>query len=354
MPKGKSNLSGKVQTVLGPMDPGQLGITLTHEHLLIDLSCYFQMPEEASRRADIHAPLTIDMIGRMEQAWYYNLDNNYLFDVDHAIKEVMEFKLNGGGSLVDTTNPDLARDPLALTRISRATGLNIIMGAGHYVPVAHPNDMDDRSEGQIAERLIREITVGVGDTGVKAGLIGELGNVWPLTPNQKKVLRAAAKAQMETGAPISIHPGQHDDGPMEILDVLTESGVNPKNVIMGHLDFAIEDRKALKRLAESGCFLEYDIFGIEATGVEYMGDELRLMNDVQRMQTIEFLIEGGHIDQVVVAQDVCQKRQLSAYAGKGYGHILGNIVPRMKKRGVTQEQVDKILVHNPARALAFK
>ncbi|MBM3944340.1 MAG: phosphotriesterase-related protein [SAR202 cluster bacterium] len=354
MPKGKSKLSGKIQTVLGPIEPDRLGITSTHEHLLIDLSCYFQMPEEASRRADVHAKLTMDMIGRMEQAWYYNLDNNYLFSVEQAIEEVMEFKLNGGNSIVDTTNRDLARDPLALARISRATGLNIIMGAGHYVPVSHPADMDKRSETQIAEQIIKELTEGVGDTGVKPGVIGELGNVWPLTPNQKKVLRAAAKAQVETGAPILIHPGQHNDGPMEILDILTESGAEPEHIIMGHLDFAIDDRKALKRLAKSGCFLEYDIFGIENTGIEYMGEELRLMNDVQRIETIEFLAEEGHIDQVLTAQDVCQKRQLTAYGGKGYGHILGNIIPRMKKRGFTQAQVDKMLVHNPARALAFK
>jgi len=354
MPKpSKSKLSGKVQTVLGPIEPGQLGITHTHEHLLIDLTCYFQMPEEASRRADVHAPLTMDMLGRMEKAWYYNLDNNQLFSVERAIEEVMEFKLNGGNSLVDTTNIGLARDPLALARISRAAGLNVIMGASHYVPVSYPADMSKRSEDAIASQIIRDLTEGVGDTGVRSGVIGEIGVVWPMTPDQRKVLRASARAQVETGAPILIHSGGHNDSPSEILDVLAESGADPKRIIMGHLDFAIQDRKALKRLAKSGCFLEYDIFGIEGSGIEYMGYEMQLMNDVQRLETFEFLIEGGHGDQLLCAQDVCQKRQYTRYGGKGYGHILGSIVPRMRRRGFTQAQIDKILVHNPARALTF-
>ena len=349
-----SKLSGKVQTVLGPIEPDDLGVTLTHEHLLIDLRRYFTDPAEASRRADVHAPLAMDMIGRMGTAWAYNLDNLALLSVDDAVREVSSFRRAGGNAVVDTTNGDKGRDPLALARISRATGLHVIMGAGHYVPLFHPSDIDSRTEESITETIVRDVTVGVWDTGIRSGVIGEIGNLWPLGDNERKILRASARAQMETGAPISIHPGAHNDSPAQIMGILTEMGVDPRRVIMGHLDFAIDDFGPLKELADTGCFLEYDIFGVEQSDVFYVDDYLRLLTDVQRLESIEFLIEQGHHDQVVVAQDVCQKRQQVAYGGKGYAHILENIVPRMRKRGFAEDHVKAILADNPRRALTFK
>ena len=170
-----------------------------------------------------------------------------------ALEEIRRFMLAGGGTVVDATDWDLGRDPLALARISRATGLNIVMGSGHYVPTFRPADMADRSEESITERLVRDISLGVGDTGIKSGLIGEIGNVHPSDDIQRKVLRASAQAQVETGAPILIHPGIEDTSSGEILDVLVAAGANPKHTIMGHLDYSVRDWGHLKALAETGC-----------------------------------------------------------------------------------------------------
>jgi phosphotriesterase-related protein len=348
-----SHMTGKVQTVLGPIDPSEMGVTLTHEHILIDLTCYYAEPEEASVRNYHEKPYTIDMLGKTNAIWYINTDNGQLFDEADATGAIGDYMLAGGGTVVDVTNYDIGRDPLALARISRATGLNIVMGAGHYVPKAHPADMDERSEDAIHERIVRDITEGAGDTGVKTGVIGELGNVWPTTENQLKVLRAAGRAHAETGAPVSIHPGHHPESHLRILDELDRAGCPPGHVIMGHLDWSIDEYETLGRIAQTGCFLQYDVFGFEASALEYLGGHMDPLSDAQRIEHLEFLIGSGYGDKILVAQDVCMKWFRASHGGKGYAHILENIVPRMRSRGWTGAQLDDMLINNPARALAF-
>ncbi|MBM3949555.1 MAG: hypothetical protein FJ312_10055 [SAR202 cluster bacterium] len=349
----KSKMSGKIQTVLGPIEPEKLGITHTHEHLLIDLACYFQVPDAASERVLINAPLTMDRLGNIYAKWNYNWDSMQLLDVATAIEQVSRFKYAGGSSIVDTTSIGIARDPLALQRISRATGLNIIMGASHYVPLSHPTDMDKRSEQSIADHIVRDVTVGVGETGVRSGLIGEIGNFWPMSANERKVLLASAHAAQETGAAILIHPGFHADSPPAILDVLIKAGLKPERIVMGHLD-VFHDLKWFERLAATGCYMEWDTFGMEDTHrPSVVTETFQRSSDVQRMQKLEYLIERGYGNRLVIAHDVCFKFRYSHYGGKTYDHILTNIVPRMRKRGFTEKHINDILVENPKRVLTF-
>ncbi len=350
-PRGSS---GKVQTVLGEVEPGSLGVTLTHEHLLVDARCYFQMPEEASERWYVDRPVTFGTLSKIKTIHYTNKDNQMLLDERFAVEEVLKYRYAGGDSVVDTTSIGIGRDPLALARISRATGLNVVLGASHYVPEAHPADMDDLSEESIAQRIIDDVTFGVGDTGIKSGVIGEVGNHTPLSENMRKVLRASAHAQVETGAPILIHPGIHPDTPLEIIKVLTDAGAKAEQVIMGHLD-TIRPMSAIKELASTGCYLEYDRFGGEYTGMGFRSGDYETTNvsDVQRMESLEYLINEGFGERITIAHDVCWKTDTIPYGGKGYAHILESIVPRMRRRGFTDQHLDDILVNNPARALTF-
>lgn len=350
-PKGPA---GKVQTVLGEVEPGSLGITLTHEHLLIDLRCYFQTPDEASERWYIDRPITMETLAKIKSIFYTNKSNQVLLDERFAIEEILKYRYAGGDSVVDTTSLGIGRDPLALARISRATGLKVVMGASHYVPEAHPSDMDSRSEESIAQQIIDDVTVGVKDTGIKSGVIGEVGNHTPLSENMRKVLRASAHAQVETGAPILIHPGIHPDTPLEIVQILMDNGAKAENIIMGHLD-NIRPMSAIKELADTGCYLEYDRFGSEDTNMGYKSGDVETTNvsDVQRMDSLEYLISEGYGERITIAHDVCLKTDTTAYGGKGSAHILESIVPRMRNRGFTQAQLDNILIHNPARALTF-
>ena len=350
-----ADIAGKVQTVLGPIEPEALGVTLMHEHLLVDLECYFQVPDEASERAWIDAPLTIDRLGGIMHRWYYNRDIMRLWDVDTAIEEALRFRHAGGGSLVDVTSIGIGRDPLALARISRATGLTIVMGGSYYVPIAHPPDMDELTEDDITAQLVRDITAGVGDTGVRCGIIGEVGNSWPLSTNEKKVLRASARAHTETGAPISIHCPMNERAPQEILEILVGAGAEPEGVVMGHLGPAVNDRQNLKSLAETGCFLQYDHFGaFEDTSMRYLDSYDFNISDVQAIEKLEFLVGEGHAGQILISHDVCNKHMLARSGGHGITHILDSIVPRMRKRGFAAEHIDAMLVANPGRALAFR
>ena len=349
----KSERSGKIQTVLGLIEPGDLGITMTHEHVLIDLSCYFVAPEEASERWYIDAPFTMEIRGNIGKRWSYNKDYQLMIDEKVQTEEVYKFYLAGGHSMVDTTSIGIGRDPLALARMSRATGLNLILGGSHYVPDSYPPGMDDRSEQEVTDSIIKDVTVGVKDTGIKSGIIGEVGNYWPTNETSRKILRASARASVETGAPILIHPGFHPDALMHHINDLIEAGAQPHRIIMGHLD-GFPDIDLLKEVAETGVNLEYDVFGAEDTGFGAVADQpVYIPTDVQRMERLEELIALGYEDRLVIAQDVCMKGQLTKYGGKGYAHILESIVPRMRKRGFSQQNIDNILIENPKRILTF-
>ena len=343
---------GLVQTVLGTVPPEVLGPTMTHEHLLIDFTPMLQPLPEATVQQMAGAPVTLENLSWVRHNHYSNQDNLLLGDEDTAITEALLYKRLGGSTIVDATTIGIGRDPLGLARIARATGLNIIAGAGYYVDTTHPDGMDAMTEADIATQIAQEIQTGIGDTGVRAGVIGEIGCSWPLTSNERKVLRAAARAQQQTGAAVLIHPGRNDSAPREILDVLAEAGGDVGRAIMGHLDRTIFDADTLLELARSGCYLEYDLFGNEASYYP-LADSLDMPSDAQRMDYGSRLVAEGYGDKVVISHDIATKHRLVRYGGHGYGHILEHIVPRLRKRGLGAEDVEAILVTNPARVLAF-
>ena len=147
-------LVGKVQTVTGLVEPSNLGLTTTHEHLLIDFSCMFNEPAEASERYRAHEPVTINNLGWVSYQSFANLDNLMLVNEDDATTEAQMYKKAGGGTIVDATTIGIGRDPEALARIARSSRLNIVMGAGYYVDSVHPEGMDQLSEEEIASQIV--------------------------------------------------------------------------------------------------------------------------------------------------------------------------------------------------------
>ena len=251
----------------------------------------------------------------------------------------------------DSTTIGIGRDPLGLARISRATSVNVVMGAGYYVDAVHPDTMDEKSVDMLADQIIEELTFGVEDTGIKAGIIGEIGCTWPLTANEKKVLIASSMAQKETGASILIHPGRNESAPFEILDLISGAGGDLNRVVMGHLDRTIHDLKTVVELAESGCYLEYDLFGWETSF--YPLSSLDMLSDAQRIKFIVQLIDNGYVSKIVLAHDICFKTAITKYGGHGFAHILENIVPRMKEKGINQNEIDQMLIENPKKLLTI-
>jgi phosphotriesterase-related protein len=287
-------------------------------------------------------------------------DNLILFDESLAVQELKLYGKSGGKSLIDCTSIGLGRNPLALRRISEATGLNIIMGAGYYAAPFHPPDMDSKSEEEITDEMVREIMIGLADTGIKAGIIGELGCSWPLNENEKKVLRASARAQEVTGAAITVHPGRHMSAYFEVVEFLDRAGADLSRTIIEHVDRGVFDHakrlQMIEDFARRGCYIEYDAFGHESYWpynlVPHSG--IDRINDPQRIDDLYRLIDKGYGYNILMAQDCCMKINLCEYGGAGYAHILNDILPRMRNRGITDEAIETILVDNPKRVLTLR
>src|SRR2546430_4215065 len=153
-----------VSTVLGPVPIRELGITLTHEHCLIDLRAYWNPPREASRRAEAESSIVMSSIGASRRNPFLVQDNLVIDDLEVQIRELTEFYRLGGGTVVDLTPPDIGRDPLALQIIAREVGIHIIAGCGHYIAISHPDTLHSEGIESIAERLTKEIRVGIDET----------------------------------------------------------------------------------------------------------------------------------------------------------------------------------------------
>ena len=344
--------AGEVQTVLGPIAPEAIGITLPHEHLLIDFSVMFAEPATARERARAREPVSLANLGWVRRHFNANLDNLQLQDESLARDEILLFKEAGGRTVVDPTPRTLARNPAALVRLARATGLNVVMGAGYYVAASHPPDMDRRAEDALAREMIADVTAGVGDSGVRAGLIGEIGTTHPFTANEEKVLRAAVTAQRETGAPLMIHPGRHPAMPMALAELVQGAGGDLRRTIMCHICRTIADVRAVIDLARTGLWLEYDLFGTESSYYPY-NPSFDMPNDGGRMAHVLALLEAGHGDQLLLSHDIAYKTSLVKYGGHGYHHLLVNVVPRLRAKGVDDAGIRRLLVENPTRAFAF-
>ena len=153
MAKNMQALGRQVQTVLGRVSADALGITLPHEHLFVDASCLFLEPQEASLKEIAHAPVSLENLSWVLYHQFNNLDNTRLLDEELVIKEVMLYKKEGGGAIVDVTNIGLGREPLAIARISRTTGMHVIMGSGYYVGESQGPEMDKKRKEEIAAEI---------------------------------------------------------------------------------------------------------------------------------------------------------------------------------------------------------
>lgn len=347
-----SQITGFAQTVLGQVPANNLGVTMPHEHLLIYNPSFIE-PKEASQRQLAHAPVTLENLGWIRQNWTSNLDNLKLYDEDLAFQEVQRFRNSGGNTIVDPTVRDIGRDPAALARISRASGLHIVMGSGYYVSGTHPIDMDSRTVDDIAQEIIHDIEKGVDDSGIRAGLVGEIGCSWPLRENERKVLRGAGYAQLETGAALMVHPGRNEGSPAEIIQVLKEVGTDLSRTIIAHMDRTVLDLAKLREIADSGCYLEYDVFGLETSYYPFRSPGIDMPSDAQRLDQIARLIKAGYGSQLLISQDICTKHRLVRYGGHGYDHILLNIIPWMRRRGFAEEQIIALVVINPQKIIRF-
>lgn len=350
---GTEETKGKVLTVLGPIDPGDLGVTITHEHLLIDLSIVFVEPGNEDGRRLAKEPVGLSNMGWIRVNWSSNRDNLVQTDVQLATREAARYRAAGGGTLVDVTSIGIDRNPQALAEISRSAGIHVVMGAGYYVGPSYPENFSSRPVDSITEEIVRDIKIGVGDTGIRSGIIGEVGCSWPWTENEKKSVAAAVAAQRETGAPLLIHPGRDQKAPIEIANFIEREGGDLNRTVMSHVDIRIYDREILRELAATGIYVEYDTFGLESPFPPHAPDTY-MPSDFQRIEQLAGLIEDGYLKRVLLAHDNCTKHRLREFGGHGFDHIPTTVTGWMKRQGISQSQIDTMLIENPRRVLTFE
>lgn len=300
-----------IMTVRGPISAAQAGTILSHEHLLCDLWPIVR---------------SYDVI----------LDDETL-----AAEELKLYADAGGSTVVDATNGGLGRNPLALKRISEQSGVHVVMGAAWYREDVYPPLVYELDTNTLAGRIVEELNVGVDATGIRAGMIGEIGTERKhITPAQERVFRAAARAQRQTGVAVLTHTTHFGELALEQIALLEEEGVAADRIVISHLGDRLNG-DLLFKIAETGVFLSIDNVGYEGDG--YPADPVRAAN-------VRTLIGRGHLHQILLSGDVCMKSHLHAFGGKGYDHVLTRFVPALRSMGVTDEQIRCMLHVNPWRA----
>jgi len=255
-----------ISTVLGEVKDSELGLTLPHEHIFIDLSYYWTgEPREVPRRAFFAQKMSLELHAEaVYNPWAFK-DNTILDDEESAQYEVNTFKSWGGKTIVDVTPyAGMGRDPEALRKISALTGVNIVMSAGRY---SEPSMVDEeRGMGidEVEEIILNEFENGAGNTGIKPGLL-KVGFMGDLMRDKSEMisLRAAARAQKKIGCALNVHSNVWEPQALQFLDIIEEEGGNPQRVIFSHMDFTGEDAAYHDSLAKRGAYIEFDTFGCE-------------------------------------------------------------------------------------------
>ena len=306
-----------VQTVLGHIEPDALGFTLPHEHTQIAL---WQIPDR----------------------WdYWQLTR----DEPLILEELAAYRASGGSGLVDLTLPGVGRDPGWLAGIARASGLHIIMGCGWYRGAYYPAEVriDHRTVDALAEELVREAADGVGESGIRPGIIGEIGTDKPwVSALEERVHRAAARAAKRTGLAITTHAVLSPVG-LDQLRIFEHEGADPTRVVIGHADSYPHLDHHLA-IVERGASVEFDFLGMSFSAAERHG-EGRIVDLLRE------LLSRGHVERVLLSQDVCHDSQLRRYEGNGYTYLARTFLPRLRDAGVSPAEIETMTVANPRRLL---
>jgi phosphotriesterase-related protein len=339
-------MSTNLQTVLGPIASEAMGVTLMHEHLLMSFSTWSHPPKTASRMSLRDAPVSLEILGELRMDPFVNLDNLQQYDIDLSAREAQQFADLGGHTILDPTNRGIGRDPQALAAISRRTGLNVLMGSGYYLEVSHPPVVREMSHDDIAAEIERDLQEGVDGTRIRAGFIGEIGVSARFTPEEEKVLRGSARAQRRTHVPLMIHLPAWEGLAHRVLDVVGEEGVSLNSVILCHMGPSWRDFDYQAGVAQRGAYLEYDMISMD---YYYADQNAQCPSDEENAAAIQNLIQAGYVERILISQDVFLKMMLTSYGGFGYGYILRHFVPRLRRLGVTEDQIKKLLEDNPRR-----
>ena len=336
-----------IMTVNGVIGKADLGVTTPHEHALIDISN--QYPGERSP----NNPGWTEKVGRKHYELlmkdpYALCDNLRLDDKDTAVAEVKRFADAGGKTFVDVTTPCIGRDVKFLKRLADETGLNVVAACGFYTADAHQKRVAAMSADMIADEFTRELDEGIDGTGIRAGIIGEIGTSQTLFDEEIKVLRAAAVAHGRTGAPVMVHLNPWAKHALKVIDILEAGGVAPERICLCHLDVLL-DLADMRAVLKRGAYVEFDNFGKEFTSGSAYG---RFPSDAERLEILYRLVDDGFLPRLLASCDVCLKNLLTIHGGPGYAHVVGKMAGLIREaRSDADALLKALLVDNPANYL---
>lgn len=301
-----------IQTVLGRIKPEELGVCACHEHLYVDLS-------------------------RIKKN-----EDTCLQDTRLVLDDLKSFYAYGGRAIVEVTNDGMGRDVSKLAEISKNANIHIIASTGCYKDPFIPEEKLDWNRDQFAEWMIREIRYGIADTGIKPGVIGEIGSsLNEFKPIETELFHGAVAAAKETGLPLSTHTTLGTCA-LEQIELFTGEGMPLDQIIIGHQDLNERDEVVLEVL-KSGAYVAMDTIGKE----NYRSDKARL-------ESLLKFIEHGYEDQLLLSTDLTRKSHLRALGGQGYDVVLRSFVPLLRERGIADSVINKLLVTNPQRAFSIR
>lgn len=301
----------KIRTVTGDLHPLEFGHTLIHEHVILNLSHIRRDPDAI------------------------------LEDADYLNQELSHLKQSGCGGIVEVTNHGMGRNVKSLQVLSTRHQIPIVASTGYYKQSYYPESVKTQSEEQIAERFISEIKDGIEDTGIRAGIIAEIGSsLNEITSDEEKVFRAAIRAQKETGAPLSTHCELGTMGTAQ-WKLFSKHHANFSKISIGHQDLS-GNRHEYKELLRAGFYLQFDTIGKD----NYRSDQERLLDFL-------YLLDQGFIKQLMLSCDITKQSYLKVNGGFGYEHLFTDFIPKLRNHGVSQAEIDILLQENPRRFLAF-
>lgn len=304
------SISGSITTVSGEKNTSDLsGAVLAHEHLRIDLSN------------------EVDPKG-------------FVQDNEAVMKELVEAREHFGlGLVLELTCQGMGRDPLVLRSLSERSGVEIVCATGFYYERFHPGYVVDSSADELAGILIREIREGIDDTGIRPGVIGEIGSHGcEMSVAEERCFRAAARAAIETGLPVSTH-AHLGAGAIHQLELLLEEGLSAEKICLGHQDLLADSRQH-QHLAEAGAYVAFDTVGKES----YQSDEARL-------HLVLEMLKAGHGGRILLSNDISRENYFRERGGVGYSHLFRSFLPRLEEAGVERQQIKTIVEDNPREFL---
>jgi phosphotriesterase-related protein len=305
----------KIQGVLGPIDTKDLGFTLMHEHILV-----------------------VNWAMRISFANWVDRDAH----IEHAVREVRSAKDRGVTTIVDLTPINLGRDIHVIREVAEKAEMQVIAATGLYW--TEEPWLQGWEADRLVEFLVKDLTDGIQGTGVKAGIIKAATDHLGVTDMNRKLLQVAARLHRASGAPISTHTHVHSHTGLAQQDVFEEEGVDLNRVVIGHCGDT-EDVAHLEEILRRGGFIGLDRFGLDM-----------MLPMEKRVSVTAELCRRGYEDQLVLSHDACchidwfpQDAIRSVAPRWNFRHISDDVIPALRKEGVTEQQIEKMTVGNPRR-----